>query len=72
MATVALGECRYFERHHVGADEYKYGLYGAANVMYNVTSRIQTGAEYVAGKRMNFDGIHAGMNRVDLLLSFSF
>lgn len=72
IATLALGECRYFERHNMNADEYKYGLYGAANVMYNITPRIQTGLEYVVGKRMNFDGAHAGLNRADILLSFSF
>lgn len=71
FACIAVGESRYYNN-HANPDEYKYGLYGAVNVFYNITPRIQTGAEYLIGKRMNFDGTHATANRAELMLSFSF
>ena len=71
FACLALGECRYFDKRAQG-DDYKYGLYGAVNVFWNITSRVQGGAEYIIGKRKDFDGASACADRVDVMLSFSF
>lgn len=71
-ACVALGEQRYYLKNRLTDEQYKYGLYGAANVFWKITPRFQAGIEYIAGKRMNFDGSHAGANRVDAMLSYSF
>lgn len=54
------------------ADGYKYGLYGAANVFYNVTPRITIGAEANFGRRQNFDGAHAWARRIGAMCQFSF
>lgn len=54
------------------ADGYKYGLYGAANVFYNVTPRITIGAETNFGRRQNFDGAHAWARRIGAMCQFSF
>lgn len=72
FATVALGEQRYFQKHRLTDDQYKYGLYGAVNVFWRITPRFLAGVEYISGKRMNFNGCHAGANRLDALLSYSF
>ncbi len=71
FACLALGECRYFDSRAEGS-AYKYGLYGAVNVFWNITPRIQGGAEYIIGKRKNFDGASATSDRIDMLISFSF
>lgn len=54
------------------ADEYKYGLYGVANVIWNMSPRLQVGAEYLMGMRENHDGEHGSAKRVNLLFQFSF
>lgn len=54
------------------ADGYKYGLYGAANIFYNVTPRITIGAEANFGRRQNFNGAHAWARRVGAMCQFSF
>lgn len=71
-STLALSEMTYKPQHKVPGDDYKYGLYGAANLFWNITPRVQAGVEYVVGKRMNFNGEHATANRLDALFEFSF
>lgn len=71
-ACIALGEQRYYLKHRLNDDQYKYGLYGAANLFWKITPRFLTGIEYITGKRMNFDGSYAGANRIDAMLSYSF
>lgn len=51
---------------------YKYGLYGAANVFWNLTPRIQVGAEFNIGKRQNFNGMRRWARRVGAMCQFSF
>lgn len=71
-ATVALGELRYLPLYRPDDSEYKYGLYGAVNCQWNITPRITCGLEYLAGKRMNFDGAHGNANRLNVMAQFSF
>ena len=71
-AALTLGEMRYFKNKYVAPDMYKYGLYGAVNCFVELTPRLLVGAEYLIGKRMNFNGDHASANRVDALVQFSF
>lgn len=71
-AGLALGKLRYFPKNQARNGEYKYGLYGAINVFWDITPRIQVGAEYLAGKRMNFDHTHGNANRIDALFQVSF
>lgn len=71
-AGLALAEARYFPRYEVRGTEYKYGLYGAVNLFYEPTPRLQVGVEYLIGARHNFNHEHSSANRVDALFSFSF
>lgn len=71
-ACLALGEMRYLPQHKVDESEYKYGLYGAANLFWDITPRFQIGIEYLIGKRKNFNGEKSTANRIDALVQFSF
>lgn len=71
-AGLALGELRYFPKGNPMGDEYKYGLYGAVNLFWDITPRFQVGMEYLAGKRMNFNHSHGNANRIDALFQMSF
>lgn len=71
-ATVALGELRYLPKYYPDDNEYKYGLYGGVNCQWEVTPRLTCGLEYLAGKRMNFNGAHANANRVNAMIQLSF
>lgn len=72
FAGLALSESRYFPRLNVKDSTYKYGMYGAINLFYEPTPRIQVGIEYLIGKRRNFNGEQASANRIDALFQFSF
>ncbi|MDE6653193.1 MAG: hypothetical protein K2K37_02245 [Muribaculaceae bacterium] len=54
------------------AEQYKYGLYGVANVIWNMSPRLQVGAEYLMGKRENYNGESGSAKRINLLFQFSF
>lgn len=71
-SCIALGEAHYFPKYSVKGDGYKYGLYGALNLFYEPTPRMQVGIEYLLGARHNFNGEHASANRIDALFQFSF
>lgn len=72
-ASTAWGQARYYPRKHaVGGDEYKYGVYGSANVFYNITPRVQVGIGYNVGKRQNFDHSSRTAHRIGLLAAFAF
>ncbi|MCM1369208.1 MAG: DcaP family trimeric outer membrane transporter [Candidatus Amulumruptor caecigallinarius] len=71
-ACLAYGYSRYFRKENVSDNEYKYGMYGAVNIFWDIAPRIQIGAEYLIGHRANFNGMHAGADRVDALFQFSF
>lgn len=71
-AGLALGEAHYFPKYTVKDNSYKYGLYGAVNLFYEPTPRMQVGIEYLLGSRHNFNHEHASANRIDALFQFSF
>lgn len=71
-AGLALGEAHYFPKYTVKNSTYKYGLYGAVNLFYEPTPRMQVGIEYLIGSRHNFDREHGSANRIDALFQFSF
>lgn len=73
FACVALGSLRYLPKERpLDLSSYKYGLYGAANLFWDITPRLRTGVEYIVGKRQNYDGSHGNANRVDALFMLSF
>ncbi len=72
FVSVSASENRYLPSKKVSADEYKYGMFACANVFWNLTPRMQVGAEYNWGKRRNFSGHQRTAQRVGLMAQFSF
>lgn len=72
FANIALSEQRYYPKENPGDGQYKYGLYGAFNVFWDITPRFEVGMEYLAGKRMNFNGTHGCANRLTAMVMLSF
>ncbi|MDE6378202.1 MAG: hypothetical protein K2K72_05600, partial [Duncaniella sp.] len=72
FSCISFGEQRYFLKHRLTDDQYKYGLYGAANLFWKISPRFLAGIEYLVGKRMNFDHAHGAQNRLDAMVSYSF
>ncbi|MDE6317727.1 MAG: hypothetical protein K2L73_04940 [Muribaculaceae bacterium] len=71
-ACAALGRVGYYPDYKVEPSDYRYGLYGAFNVFWDMSPRLQVGAEYLIGSRHNFNGEHNHANRIDVLFQFSF
>lgn len=71
-STFAVGSLRNFAKSSTHDDTYKYGQYLAVNLVYKIMSRMQVGLEYLAGKRMNFNGDHSNANRLQALFTVSF
>lgn len=55
-----------------GADAYKYGLYGTANLIWEITPRLQVGGEINIGKKMEMGGANRMGYRADVMASISF
>lgn len=75
FTTMMFGEMRYLPTHQptdAGNDLYKYGLYGAANIFWYPTSRMAIAAEYNYGYRRDFSMDHHKVNRISLLVKYSF
>lgn len=52
-------------------DQYKYGQYIGGNLIWSPNKYIQTGIEYLWGRRMNFDGTQHHNNRIMAMFSVS-
>ncbi len=72
FTVLTWGQAHYFQKKGTPADDYKYGLYGAANVFYNLTPRVQFGLGFNIGKRVNYGGESRWGRRVCAVASFSF
>lgn len=72
FVSANFSQTRYLPAHAVAPVEYKYGMMAAANVFWNLTPRIQVGAEYDWGLRRNFSGEHAMAQRLGAMCQFSF
>lgn len=73
FASISGSEARLLPQKGNGApDLYRYGLYGVANIIWNMSPRLQVGAEYLMGMRKNADGASGHAKRVNMLFSFSF
>ncbi|MDE7408334.1 MAG: hypothetical protein K2M76_07930, partial [Muribaculaceae bacterium] len=71
-ASAMLGGARYLPHHGAPDDEYRGGTYIAINAFYNLTPRIQFGAEFNLGRRRNMDNTTAWGRRIGMLAQFSF
>lgn len=72
FATVSMSDSRYFPEKPRPGNEYRYGSIIAANVFWNLTSRIQVGSEFDTGVRKNWSGESRRANRLGLMAQFSF
>lgn len=69
---VSASESHYLLRDGASPDEYRRGLFAAVNVFWNMTPRIQVGAEFDLGRRENISGEHRYAKRVGAVCQFSF
>lgn len=72
FASVAFSETRLYADRSDDPADYKYGLWAAANVFWNLTPRIQVGAEFDWGLRCNVDGYKRSARRIGAMCQFSF
>ncbi len=72
FSNIVLSEQRYYPKNNPGDGQYKYGLYGAANIFWDITPRLEVGLEYLAGKRMDFNRMHGNANRLMAMMQLSF
>ena len=72
FATATVGQERLLPQHNVPGDTYKYGLYSAFNVFWDITPRFEVAAELNFGKRANFNGDSNWARRACLMAQFSF
>lgn len=74
FSTLIFSQERILPKHHsiYDGDQYKYGLYGTANMFYNITPRCTVGAEFTVGKRANMDRASRVVYRAGLTAEFSF
>lgn len=70
--TATFGQERLLPKHEVSGDTYKYGLYSALNVFWDITPRFEVAAEVNLGKRANFNRESNWARRACLMAQFSF
>lgn len=71
-SSVMVSEQRYLPSKPVSPDEFKYGMMGLVNVVWNPVPRVQIGAEIDLGKRMNFSGERGYGRRATLVAQLQF
>ncbi|MEG2820061.1 MAG: porin, partial [Muribaculaceae bacterium] len=54
------------------ANQYQWGQYALGNIMWNITPNVQTGLEYVYGRRMSMDNTQIHDNRISAMMQVSF
>lgn len=72
FVSATVSENLYMPDGTMPESEYKRGWFGCVNVFWNMTPRIQVGAEYDLGSRVNFDGSSRLAHRVGALCQFAF
>lgn len=72
FVSASLSETRFLPSHAVDPSEYRYGLAGNVNIFWNLTPRMQVGAEFDYGKRKNFSGEFRWAKRIGAVAQFSF
>lgn len=53
-------------------DQYQWGQYACANVIYSINPFVQLGLEYLYGRRMNFDQTQHHDNRIQAMFQVTF
>lgn len=73
-STVVFSQDRLYTKGNTAyvGDNYRRGMYAVANVFWDVTSRLQLGAEFDWGRRVDMNGNAANAHRFSLMGAFSF
>ena len=72
FVSATASQSRLLPAHAVSPDEYKYGIFSAVNIFWNMTPRMQVAAEFDYAVRHNFSGAHRNAKRIGLMCQFSF
>lgn len=72
FVSTSLSETRFLPSRTVAGTEYRYGLFGDVNIFWNLTPRIQVGAEFDYGKRADYSGEYRWAKRIGAICQFSF
>lgn len=70
--STSFSQTRFLPKHAVAPDEYRHGIWGNVNVFWNMTARMQVGAEIDYGRRTDMDGQSRWAKRVGAVAQFSF
>ena len=72
FASATFSQNRYLPDGAIDGREYKYGMFACINLFWNMTPRMQVGAELDWARRQNFDRTHRNAHRAGLMAQFSF
>lgn len=72
FVSTSISQTRFLPSHTVADSEYRYGLSGDINIFWNMTPRMQLGAEFDYGKREDFSGKSRWAKRIGAVAQFSF
>ena len=72
FATISASETRFLPKDGTNPDEYKYGIFGCANVFWSILPRVTVAAELDYGYRRNISGVGRAAHRANVMASFTF
>lgn len=72
FVSASFSQNRYLPSHTVSPDEYRRGWMAAANCFWNILPRLQVGAEFMIGRRVNADHAARMARRIGAMCQYSF
>jgi len=72
FTSVLFSQDRYLPSHTVSANEYRRGWIAGANIFWNIMPRLQVGAEFMIGRRVNTDHTARMARRIGAMCQYSF
>lgn len=77
FCSATYSHCRTYADRYAGGstpwgEQYRYAQYLVSNVFWNVNSFVQTGVEYLYGRRVDYSGQQAHDNRIQAMIQVSF
>lgn len=72
LLTASYSQARDLDRYTMAADTYRYAQYLNLSCFYTIASDLQIGAEYVWGRRSDFNHLSGHANRLEASLQYSF
>lgn len=71
-SSISVSRAQLFPRSGTTELTYRRGLFCVANLFWDMSTRLQTGIEYLYGRRTDYDGQHGSAQRINMLFMFSF